>query len=173
MTTPTVRTPTTEEVGLLEAIEVEADSRYADVGYDTLASTSGIPADVANRYAGDGRLLVAVVDEQPVGFIAWHTEDDPTVLGIAQVSVLTDFGGRGIGRLLLESVLDHAETSGFRSVVLTTQSDVPWNAPWYRTFGFEVVPTDRWTEWMHAGAENQRRSGIDWEHRVWMTLELP
>ncbi len=169
---PVVRAPTANETALLADIEVEADSRYRDIGYEATAATSGIPDEVATRYANDGRLLVAAVDETPVGFIAWHSESDPTVLGIAQVSVLTKFGGQCIGRLLVETVLHHAAVSRYRSVALATQNNVPWNEPWYRRFGFEVVPLEEWTEWMHEAAETQLRNGVDWEHRVWMTLDL-
>ncbi|MEM1332832.1 MAG: GNAT family N-acetyltransferase [Actinomycetota bacterium] len=40
--------------------------------------------------------------------MAWHREADGAVLGISQVSVLTDFGRRGIGTRLIEEVLRRA-----------------------------------------------------------------
>ena len=151
---------------------MEADRRYLDTRLHEFAVTSGIPADVAQRYAAEDRLLVAVIGGEPVAFIGWHTEVEPTVLGISQVSVLTAFGRQGIGTQLIETVMLRARAEGYRSVVLATQIDVPWNEPWYRRLGFEAVQPDDWTDWMRAGAADQESDGIDWTDRVWMTRDL-
>jgi len=49
---------------------------------------------------------------------------------------------------------------------------VPWNEPWYRRLGFESVEPSDWTDWMRESVAEQQSGGIDWENRVWMTLDL-
>lgn len=167
-----IRAPRLDEIGKLALIEEEADRRYLDTRFHEFATTSGIPHDVAQRYLAEDRLLVAVIEGEPVAFIGWHTEADATVLGISQVSVLTEFGRQGIGTQLVELVVLRARAEGYRSVVLATQIDVPWNEPWYRRLGFESVEPDDWTDWMRAAAADQQHNGIDWTERVWMTRDL-
>ena len=167
-----IRAPRLDEINKLVRIEKEADRRYLETRFRAFADTAGIPTDVARRYIAEDRLLVAVVDEEPIAFIGWHTSADPTVLGVSQVSVLTEFGRRGIGTRLLNTVLGRARAEGYRSVVLATQIEVPWNEPWYRRLGFRSVDPTDWTDWMRESVAEQQSSGIDWEHRVWMTLDL-
>jgi len=164
--------PRLDEISKLAPIEEDADRRYLDTRFHEFAVTSGIPADVAARYIAEDRLLVAAIEDEPVVFIGWHTEVDATVLGISQVSVLTTFGRQGIGTSLIEAVMLRARAEGYRSVVLATQIDVPWNESWYRRLGFESVQPDDWTDWMRAGAADQQSDGIDWTDRVWMTRDL-
>ena len=65
-----------------------------------------------------------------------------------------------------------ARAGAFGTVVLNTQLDVEWNAPWYERLGFAVVPPERWTGWMQACAEEQAADGISWAARCWMELRL-
>jgi len=63
-------------------------------------------------------------------------------------------------------VLDRGRAEGYRSVVLATQLEVPWNEPWYRRLGFESVKPSDWTDWMRESVAEQQSGGIDWENRV-------
>ncbi len=167
-----IRAPRLDEIGKLARIEEEADQRYLDTRFHAFAEAPGIPAEVARRYIAEDRLLVAAVDEEPIAFIGWSTERDPTVLSVSQISVLSEFGRQGIGTRLINVVLDRARAEGYRSAVLATQIGVPWNEPWYRRLGFESLEPDDWTDWMQEVVAEQQSGGIDWEYRVWMALDL-
>jgi len=59
-------------------------------------------------------------------------------LHLLQLSVLPEFGRRGIGAALLDSVSQQALAAKVSGVTLTTFRDIPWNAPYYEKKGFRV-----------------------------------
>ena len=58
---------------------------------------------------------------------------------LEQLSVHPDFAGRGIGRSLVEAAIDAARGRGYMSMSLCAFADVPFNAPFYASCGFEEV----------------------------------
>ena len=57
-------------------------------------------------------------------------------------------------------------------MVLVTQADVPWNAPWYARHGFVVVAEASWTPAMRAAMAAQAAAGLDPNTRVQMRRAL-
>lgn len=90
------------------------------------------------------KLWVAVNSkDQTVGFIGCRNIDD--FLYIHEISVAYDFQKKGIGRLLMQNVLQEAEHSGYPAVGLTTRRDALWNGPFYKSLGFvEVTDAKEW-----------------------------
>jgi GNAT superfamily N-acetyltransferase len=80
---------------------------------------------------------VFAVGEPAVGFVCLELVDGTA--HVDQLSVLPEFGRRGIGRALLETAIGWAVSSGYGELTLTTYRDVPFNAPFYRTLGFEEL----------------------------------
>lgn len=172
-----IRVARPDEWTLLAPIERAADERYRTSAAPELTDRDVVPDDVARRYAADGRVLVAETaggtgGTSVVGFVAWHREADPTCFGIAQISVLPDHGGRGIGTVLMRHAIDLARTGDFERVTLNTQRNVPWNEPWYLALGFQPVAPADWAPFMRAVVDRQRAIGIDWSTRTWMQLPL-
>lgn len=58
---------------------------------------------------------------------------------LEQLSVHPDSAGRGIGRSLLAAALDRARSAGYDAMTLCTFADVPFNAPFYASCGFEEI----------------------------------
>lgn len=73
----------------------------------------------------------------PVGFAQVIEVDGWAHL--EQVSVLPEFGRRGIGRRLVDAAAEAARERGYGQLTLRTFVDVPFNAPFYRTCGFVVT----------------------------------
>ena len=167
-----IRPALQNELTLLQAIDREAHQRYLGTACDHLADDEPFPLDALVRYGEAGRILVAHMDDIPVGFVAWHIESDPTDLGIAQISVLPDYGRRGIGASLMSATVDQARQLGVHRVVLATQIDVAWNAPWYQRLGFAVIPPTGQANWMRRSTAEQETAGLPWANRVWMQLSL-
>jgi ribosomal protein S18 acetylase RimI-like enzyme len=167
-----VRLARPDDCALLGAIEEAADQRYAGTSDALFADATGVPTEVAEHYCADGRLLVAEVDGAVIGFVGWRPQDDPGVAGISQISVRPEHGGRGIGSALMSAAHEAIASRGFHRIVLATQADIPWNAPWYERLGYSVVPTDAWSPWMTAIAAQQEVDGISWSRRVWMEFEI-
>ena len=84
------------------------------------------------------RLWVAVTpDHQIVGFALAQEIDDEGHL--REIDVLPDFGRKGIGRALINTVATWCTKQGFDSLSLTTFKDVPWNRPYYEKLGFHII----------------------------------
>ncbi|MCB0080034.1 MAG: GNAT family N-acetyltransferase, partial [Caldilineaceae bacterium] len=89
-----------------------------------------------------GRLQVATIDGEPVGYSAFsHRGRDGH---LARLAVHPDWQGQGLGHLLLADVLQAAKAAGVQQVMLNTQVDNQRGQHLYRAYGFrptgEVVP---------------------------------
>ena len=176
MVEPLVRVARADEWVLLAPIERASGTLFRDSAALELASGDVVPDDMARRATHEGRALVASVAEDDrervVGFAAWHPEADSNCLEVAQISVHPDFGKRGIGTALMRAVIEVAVEHGFEAITLNTQRNVPWNEPWYRSFGFVPVEPDDWTSWMAEVVADQTRAGLNWSTRTWMRLDI-
>lgn len=126
-------------------------------GADTIVSADGAQAVAEQRvwvYEAGGELAGFVL----VGSVGAE-------LGVKQISVSPAFGRRGIGSVLMRHVMTATLAP---TIVLDTQADVAWNAPWYQQLGFEVVPAEEWTDAMAQLTREQTEAGFDWSTRVHM-----
>jgi len=96
---------------------------------------------------------VADADGETVGYLAASVSEDR--LHIDEVDVLRGHQGQGIGRRLLQTAADHARRLGLQRLSLTTFRNVPWNAPFYASFGFR--------EWDPAEAPASIRQMLSYE----------
>lgn len=151
------------EIARLQEIERDADSRFAS---ELALPSDVIPEDHARRFIEQGRITVAELEREVVGWVLLGAIDGEPCIG--QISVAVAHGRRGIGAALLAHALELARAGGARSVVLNTERDATWNAPWYARFGFEVVPEPAWSPALRAVTEQQRAAGLDWTRRVHM-----
>jgi GNAT superfamily N-acetyltransferase len=126
--TPVVRAADPSEYGRLRWIELESDRLLEEFGIGPFAG------DEEENHLPVASSVFAV-GEPAVGFVCLELVDGGA--HIDQVSVLPEHGRRGIGRALVETAIGWAASSGYRELTLTTYRDVPFNAPFYRTLGFE------------------------------------
>ena len=103
-----------------------------------------------------------------MGFIL--AEAQPSSLFIVELSVHLDWQGRGLGRRLINRVAEHARPLGLTSLTLTTFRDVPWNAPFYRRLGFEMLTT--LTPELRQKREEETAHGLAYGSRCAMRLPL-
>lgn len=170
MTDPAIRLATVEDIPDFHRIDAATDAQFIEAGHPELAGNgSYIPLEIANRGITESRILVAEVDSKTVGWVIMTRSSDELCIG--QIAVHPEFQQRGVGSALVRLIIDRATTTSERSIVLSTQSDLVWNRPWYETFGFETVPVAEWTAGMKANAEEQ--SPLDWGRtRIHMRLLL-
>ncbi|WP_455885924.1 GNAT family N-acetyltransferase [Pseudomonas rustica] len=124
--------------------DVERSAAQAFVGWPALAwLAQGDVMDCAahRAFVEAGGSWVA---EDPaghiVGFACARLADQ--ALHLYEISVCQEAQGRGVGRRLLQQVVNAARCAGVRELTLTTFVDVPWNAPFYARFGFEVIDAE-------------------------------
>jgi len=129
-----------------------------------------LPRGVVHELIARGRVWIALVRGDVVGFICLDSDETPDAVGIAELDVLPEFGGNGIGAALLEHACDWAREAGFRRVDLGTLADVPWNAPFYAKHGFVVV--DKHAPEFASALGRDRENGFPDHLRVFMSRTL-
>ena len=127
-------------------------------------------AEDFQTYWQAGCLWVAIEDQRPVGFIAVSIIDNH--LHIDEVDVLPNYGRRGIGRALINAASKWAIQKGLTSITLSTQNNVPWNAPFYTKLGFTIMPESEWTASYRAIRQHEADLGFPMDDRVLMIRNL-
>ena len=127
------------ELPALAELERRAGARFESIpGLADLPEVLAPPEALAAAIAR-GQLWVAatVADATLVGFAYADVVDG--AVHLEELDVLPEWGRHGIGRTLVETVVDDARRRGLPAVTLTTFRDVPWNAPYYARLGFTTV----------------------------------
>ena len=127
---------------------ISTDRGRLDVGlvHKFLSESSywatGRPREVVERSIEHSLAFGIYQGERQVGFARVIT-DYATFAWIADVFVLDEFRGRGLGKWLMEVIIAHPELQGFRRWVLATKDAHEI----YRPFGFqELKYPARWME---------------------------
>ncbi|WOF73738.1 GNAT family N-acetyltransferase [Parvibaculaceae bacterium PLY_AMNH_Bact1] len=159
-----------DEIPLLGPIEKSAGELFRDQGMDDVADGGQMPATFILSFTRFGGALVADVDGAVAGFALVAAYDKHAHL--YEVSVGREFQGQGIGRKLVLSACDWAVSHEYAALTLSTFSDVPWNAPFYATLGFGVLPESEWSPAFHVLRGREEDAGLDISRRVFMRKEL-
>lgn len=163
---PAVRLARPAEASLLQQICLDADEEFRAVGRADLAGDPFPLAVLARAIAAERVLVSTSGDGVPAGWVLLSfAAPEPCV---AQIAVARDHGRAGHGTRLLEAAIARLAAHQHATVVLNTERDIPWNAPWYARFGFEVVDPAAWTEDMRTITDEQVEHGLDWSRRVHM-----
>ena len=114
------------------AAEAFRDTPHAWVADDGVTEAEVYPPLIAARsvwVAEDGRVLV--------GFVSAALA--PDAMHVLELAVQRDRQRNGLGRRLMRAVIDAARSAGLPAVTLTTFRNVAFNAPFYRSLGFNIV----------------------------------
>jgi GNAT superfamily N-acetyltransferase len=103
------------------------------------------------------------------GFLTAELHQD--VLHIWQMSVRSDQQRQGIGRNLIRAAELWARSRYLTALTLTTFRDVPWNAPFYRSCGFEIVNPVGYPILL-AMLDAEQEAGLPIEQRCGMIWQL-
>lgn len=134
----TIRPATVADVARLQDIEREAGRRFEDIAMDAVADDAPPSHEDFSGYIDAGRAWVHEDEtHRAVGYLLLAVVDGNA--HIDQVSVVPTSAGRGVGRELIDHARATASAWGFPTTTLTAFRDVPWNAPYYRTLGFEML----------------------------------
>ena len=104
------------------------------------AELAGLPGDYA---APEGCLLLALVDGEIAGCCAMRpleTVDYANACEMKRLYVRPDFRRFGLGRQLVEAVLDAARIAGYHSLLLDTLNDMEAARALYEDLGFKDIP---------------------------------
>ncbi|MHA7263146.1 GNAT family N-acetyltransferase [Arthrobacter sp. TMN-37] len=130
------------ELSALREIERAAGEQFRALGMAQIADDEPLGVDELAGFQADGRAWVAVDEaDRPVGYLLVKRVGNDA--HVEQVSVHPAAARQGIGGRLLEAAEDWGRRQELVGLTLTTFTDVPWNAPYYRRLGFRDVPADR------------------------------
>jgi 4-diphosphocytidyl-2-C-methyl-D-erythritol kinase len=133
-------------------------------------ASMALPEDTVRELIAQGLAWVAREGDAMVGFVCLNHDGIPGAIGIAEIDVLPSHGRRGIGAALLEHACAWARAAGYQHVDLGTLADVPWNAPFYATHGFQVV--DKHAPEFARALARDRDNGFPDHLRVFMRRTL-
>ncbi|RLZ03238.1 N-acetyltransferase [Kocuria tytonicola] len=135
-----IRPASPADVLVLPAIEAAAGEVFLSAGMPEVADDPLPDVAQLHRAASIGRVWVASVNEEVVGYALAVVHDGHAHL--EQVSVHPDHAGQRIGADLIDAVCGWARYRGDERLTLTTFDDVPWNGPYYRRLGFCPLEDD-------------------------------
>lgn len=97
------------------------------------------PASLRRQMIGEQQqFLVMEQDEEALGFASWSTTDDPEVFKLHKLYVLTNRQGKGLGRTLLQFILDEIRPLGARRLRLNVNRHNTARQ-FYERIGFTVA----------------------------------
>ena len=154
----------------LGAIELRAATLLEGVAPRSILAEFTPEEDFRAAHA-DGRLWVALHDDEPVGFAIVEMLDDG-LPHLEEIDVDPDHGRRGLGAAMVRAVCDWTAASSYSEVTLTTFRAVPWNRPFYARMGFEVVPEAEQRPALRDVVRYESARGLDPELRCVMRYQV-
>ncbi|WP_454673432.1 GNAT family N-acetyltransferase [Achromobacter pestifer] len=154
----------------LADIERSAAERFLGTAMAWAADGAPLPHTELAQAQTAGLLWVAQPDDHVRGFaLARPMGGD---LFLAEMSVALPWQGHGLGRALMQVVLAHARAMDrYGAVVLTTDRELPWNAPFYRRLGFAEL-AEPYSPPLQARLHAETAAGFDPARRCAMRYPL-
>lgn len=133
-----IRLATTNDIPELPRIERSAGEAFHATAHAWVADDEDTPEELYPPRVAAGNVFVAEVDGHLAGFVdASVTAGD---LHVWSLDVRHEHQGKGIGRALMAATRERAIRLGCKGLTLTTFVDVPFNAPFYESLGFSILP---------------------------------
>jgi len=148
------------DVGHFRELEQSAGLLFrADPELAWLADADNLPAERYREIISEGWSWVAEDEHAyPVAFAAVTFED--AELHIWEFNVRVECQRRGIGRRLLQRFIAEAAAAKAPAITLTTFRDVPWNAPFYHSMGFELLSANALDPRLAGLLDAEARKGL-------------
>ena len=157
-----IRLATATEIDEILEIEHIAGQRFLEYGIG-LPENEGDVDNYMDIEFGDEyqegiehkRLWVAIAPSQQIVGFALAQEIDKEG-HLREIDVLPDYGRKGIGQALINTVATWCTKKGYASLSLTTFRDVPWNRPYYEKLGFQIIQDPDLTGDLKAMVQEER-----------------
>jgi GNAT superfamily N-acetyltransferase len=136
-----------------------------------LADADNLPAERYRDIIAEGWSWIAEDERaQPVAFVAATLESRE--LHLWEFNVRFQYQRRGIGRRLLQRLIVAATAAKIPAMTLTTFRDVPWNGPFYRSMGFELVAPEQLDSRLAGLLAEDTRKGLPAARRCAMRRKI-
>lgn len=125
------------------SISMEKEKMDIDVIHSFLNRTywaEGISKEIIRRSIENSMCFGVFENDKQVGFARMIT-DKATFAYLADVFIVEEYQGRGLSKLLMESIMSHPDLQGLRRMVLATKDAHGL----YKQFGFtSLINVERW-----------------------------
>lgn len=160
-----------DDLAKLRRVELAANALFAGQAVAGVVANDATGLDELAHAHAAGLLWVArAAGGEPIGFALCDLVDG--AVHLEEIDVDPAHGRRGIGRALLDAVIDWAAHAGHPAVTLTTFRDIPWNAPFYERAGFRVLTAAEIGPGLAALVREEEARGLDPSQRVVMRRDL-
>ena len=164
-----IRLTKAEDVHALPDIERSAGESFRGLPeLAWIADDEDMSAETHLQYVMQGTSWVAEADDQIIGFLCAQSAGRD--LHIEEFAVRLEWQGQGIGRQLMNTAIEHARRNRFRSATLTTFRKVPWNEPFYRSLGFEIIEAEKLEPRLEKILQAEIQRGLSGDLRCAMRL---
>ncbi len=126
--------------------------------------------DFANALTQKHLWVAITSNHQPVGFAMVTVDASSKSAMLAEIDVDPGHQQKGLGKALVQTVIEWARKEGIQHLSLTTFSNVPWNAPFYGKMGFRSLSGNELTANLIAMLNKEGELGL--KNRVAMQLDL-
>ncbi len=166
-----IRLATEDDAKALQDVERSSGEAFRQIpDLSWIADDTVTAQERHETFIRQGTAWIAQGEDKIIaGFLTAELNAD--VLRIWQMSVRFDQQRRGIGRDLIRAAELWARSKKLIALTLTTFRDVPWNAPFYRSCGFNVVNL-LGHPMLRATLEAEREAGLPIEQRCAMMRQL-
>lgn len=167
----TITAANVDDIPALIAVDKGASALFEPTGLlEPEALSDHVPADVFEAEMPSGNVIVARNQHHwTVGFALVSLRGKGLYLD--QVSVHPDHGQKGIGRALVEQVLNEAGRRKLPHVSLSTFRDLAWNGPFYASLGFKELPREKLDPYM-LEIEDAQKPFMDVTKRCFMRRKV-
>lgn len=94
-------------------------------------------ADPSHKYTSpEGEILVAIEGERVLGMVAYHKHSEERC-EMKRLYVKPETRGMHLGDLLVQEIIKHAKSAGYKEMVLDTIEPLKAAISLYRKYGFE------------------------------------
>lgn len=162
-----IRQAAYEDIGTLAAIERSAAQLFRGTPMEFAMDDPPLDRATLEDALSENTLWIAEHGAVRAGFLCARPLG--SLLYIDELAVASEFQGHGLGRELMETCIAEADKR-FKRIALTTDRDLPWNAPFYARLGFEEwkIPAAA----IAAKLEEEIAHGFDANRRCAMLLSL-
>lgn len=122
--------------GIITAEQIEY---MLERGYSREALIRFVAHDEAGGAPEDRGIALARVGEVPVGFVAWCPADTRGVMKLERLYILPEYHGKGIGRALIEHVVERARAAACRRMTLNVNRNNTGSIRVYERCGFAIA----------------------------------
>ena len=164
--------PQSHELDELARIEREAASRFSELDLPHSLRDAVLSRGDLESAANQGHVWVVrdQFEKCVVGFAVAQRLDRG--MHLRELDVLSLHGRKGLGRRLLQTVIEWSAKAGFSSITLTTFKHVPWNAPFYLSEGFRPIAQNEMGPELKGLWDQEAKEGLDPTRRIALVKTL-